>query len=452
VYLIDGPGVSPQPFSSPVQLAALREYLSDGEIETICRQLGHRWRRRILPPGVTVRSLVYRGLHRDHSIQAVVADLAAGDDGSGLAPSPAAWCQARSRLPTGLWPALLERSVVRLRRLAGHGHRVFGRPLYVIDGSTVSMPDEPALVQAFGYAPTKHGPSRFPVARLALLLLAGVEALCGYRLDPYRTAEDTQFHALWQILPQGAICLCDRHFCSFYNLAKLRQRHIDVVTRLHQRRHPAQLIARGRGLGQDQWLVTLDLSRQLRQRYRDPSLPPTLRVRLIRVLFHRGQKHRCLWLLTTLLDPQRYPRAILVNLYRQRWGIETRLASLKTTLQLNVLRSKTPDHVRSEVAATLLAHNLVWTLIHQAAQATHTPPPRISFADAIKTVLAFSAALRHAPAIARTRLYDRMLREIARRTNLLRPGRVEPRLLKRETARFPFLRISRDQARQQCLS
>lgn len=449
---IDPSAVSPQSISITVQMSAFQEFLSDEEIETIARQLGHRWRSRALPPGATVRSLVYRSLHPDHSIQAVVADLAAGAEGPHAAPSSAAWCQARSRLPPALLTRLFQRSVDRLLRLAGHRHLVFGRPLYVVDGSTVSMPDEPALVRAFGYAPTKHGPSRFPVARFALILLAGVEAVCAYRLDPYRTAEDTQFHRMWDALPEGCICLADRHFCSFYNLAKLGQRAIDVLTRLHQRRDPGRLIARGRRLGQDEWIVTLDLARQLRKRYHDPTLPPTLVVRLIRVVFRRGRKRRRLWLVTTLLDPRRYPRRILVDLYRRRWGIETRLGSLKTTLKLNVLRSRSLKGVQYEVAATVLAHNLVWTVIHQAAQAADTPADRISFADALKTVLAFSATLRHAPPAARDRLYRRMLRQIARRRNLLRPGRVEPRLLKRETARFGYLRTPREEARRKCLS
>jgi putative transposase len=452
MYGIDPPAVLPQQFPPVAQVTALGVFLSDEEIEMICRQLGHVWRCRLLPPGVTVRSMVYRSLHPDHSIQAVVADLAAGGDRPDAAPSAAAWCQARSRLPADLWPKLLQRSVDRLGRLAGRRHLVFGRPLYVVDGSTVSMPDEPPLVKAFGYANTRHGPSRFPVARFALILLAGVEAICAWRLDPYRAAEDEQFHRMWNALPDGCIVLFDRHFGSFYNLAKLRQRQTDVLTRLHQRRNPGRLIARGRRLGNDEWLVTIDLARQLRKRYHDPTLPPVLHVRLIRVTFRRGKKRRRLWLVTTLLDPKRYPCRALIDLYRRRWGIETRYASLKTTLKLNVLRSLSLRGARYEVAATVLAHNLVWTLIHQAAHATETPPDRISFADAIKAALAFSTALRQAPPARRERLYDAMLRQIARRTNLHRPGRVEPRLIKREPVRFGYLRISRDEARRKCLS
>lgn len=432
-------------------MAAVQEFLSDAEIETICRQLGHTWRRRRLPPGVTVRSMVYRSLNPDRSIQAAVTDLAAVAQAE-TPPTPAAWCQARSRLPADLWPELVARSAGRLARLAGRDHLVFGRPLYIVDGSSVSMPDTPELVEAFGYANTKHGLSRFPVARVTFLVLAGVEAVCGYRMGPYRTSEDAQFHALWRRIPGGSILLFDRYLCSFYNLAKLRRRRIDVLSRLHQRRDPKRLIARGKPLGKNEWLVPLDLAPQLRRRYGDPTLPKRLWVRLIRVIFYRGGKRRGLWLVTTLLDPARYPRRALIRLYRRRWGIETRIGCLKTLLQLNVLRSKTPVGVRYEVAATLLAHNLVWTLIHQAARETQTPADRISFADAVKTVLAFSVPLRHARPDARPRLYHVMLRHIARRVNPHRPGRVEPRLLKRQKDRYAFLHIPRDKARAKCLS
>ena len=384
-------------------MAALQTFLSDEEIETICRQLGHTRRDRDLPPGVTARSLVCRSLHPDRSIAATVADLAAARavpaaDGavSDDAPSASAWCQARDRLPRDLWPRLLDRSVKRLRDAVGAAHLVFGRPQYIFDGSTVSMPDTPTLVEAFGYADTKHGPSRFPVARLAVLLLAGAEAVCDWRLDPYRTSEDAQFHRLWGALPEGCICLFDKYLASFYHLAKLHNRGIDVVTRLHQRRRPDRLIDAGRCIGKDQWLVRLDLGRQLRRRYDDPSLPAHLTARLIRVTFRHGGKRHKAWLVTTLRDPKRYPRAALVDLYRRRWEIETRFDTLKTTLALNVLRSKTPCGVAHEVAATVLAHNLVWTLIHQAAHQTDTPADRISFAGAVQTVLAFSTALRHA--------------------------------------------------------
>lgn len=435
-----------QTFSQRIPFAALAEVLTDEEIETICRQLGHLWRERRLPPAITVRSMVYRSLHRNQSIQTLLADMAAGDL-QRKAPTDAAWCQARSRLPATLWPELIQHSSQHLIDSVGDQFLYWGRPVFLVDGSTVSMPDEPELVETFGYANTKHGLSRFPVARLTFLVRGGVQAVCDYKMGHYRTSEDAQFNQMWPAIPNGAICLFDKKFCSFYNLAKLRQRRISVISPLHQRRAPHKLIKAGKRIGSNQWLVRLDLAPQLRKRYQDDSLPRYVQVRLIRASFRRNGQRKRLWLVTTLLDPQRYSRSSIIKLYRQRWEIETRIGSLKTTLQMNVLQSKKVENVYSEVAATVLAHNLVWTLIHQTAQHTHIDADRISFLGAVRTILAFSLELQTATPTERLMIHTAMLHHIASQTNDYRPDRIEPRLIKRQTRKFGFLKLSRDEAR-----
>jgi hypothetical protein len=314
------------------------------------------------------------------------------------------------------------------------------------------MPETPELVEAFGYANTKHGLSRFPVGRITFITHAGTEAVVDYRLDHYRTGEDTQFHAMWSSLPDGCILLCDRKFSSFYNLAKLPQRGIDVICPLHQCRDPYKLIAAGTKAGNNEWLTWLDLAPQLRRRYDDRSLPRRLCVRLIRIRFVRNRKRKELWLVTTLLDHVCCPRSSIVDLYRSRWGIETRIGSLKTTLDMNVVPSKTEKGVRYDVAATILAHNLLWTLIHQAANETDSSAERISFAGAIKTALAYSGPLRDAAPLRREQLYHQMLRNIARNRNRDRPGRIEPRLIKRQRKRYGFLKVSREEARRNAVT
>jgi hypothetical protein len=445
---IDSAEESHQHFHPPAQLAALQEHLSDAEIEMICRQLGHKWRDRNLPPGVTVRSLVYRSLNPDKSIKATLADLAAADLADAFDVTDSAWCQARSRLPEELLDTLIRRSDKRLADLAGREYSCWGRTVFLADGSTVSTEDTPDLVEAFGYADTKHGPSRFPVARMTFLVRAGAKSVFSYRIGPYRTSEEAQFSQMSDRIPRHSILIADRKFGSFYILAKLRQRRVDMIVPLHQRRDPGKLISRGKAIGKDQWIVTLDLAQQLRNKYDDPSLPQYLKVRLIRVQYRKNGTWKTLWLVTTLLDTQRYRRRDIVALYRKRWGIETRIGAIKTTLEMAVLRSKGAKAVRYEVAATILAHNLTWTVIHQAAKRTKTPADRISFAGAIKAVLAFSSRLQAAEGSARVRLYNRMLDHVATNTNPHRPGRVEPRLVKRDRRRYGFLKIPRQQARE----
>ena len=435
-----------------LQLAALEAFLPDCEVEDLCRDQGHRWRKRKLPPGVMVRSMVFRGLHPDHSIAAMLADLAGRLGPEAAAPTDAAWCQARSRLPEGVLTELIGRRARQCRRRFGFDHRWHGRWVFRIDGSTVSMPDEPALAQAFGYADSRHGPSRFPVARITFVELAGLNVIWDYRLGHYRCSEEAQLQLMWGCLPAGCLCLLDRKFCSFYLLAKFRQRGVGVVTPLHASRDPQRLIHAGCPLGPDEWLVPLDLHPHMRRQYNDPSLPQLLWVRLIRVTFWRGIHRKTLWLVTTLMDCLGDPASEVAQLYRTRWGIEGRIGLLKTTLEMNVLRGKSSAAVRREVAAIILGHNLVWTLMHEAAQTQQVPVEDISFAGAVKTVLAFSPAIQQAPPRQRRWLHQQMLEHIARNTNHHPFGRVEPRLLKRRTVSYSFLHEPRWKARLRCLS
>jgi hypothetical protein len=450
MYPIVQASASHQHFRRSIQLAAIDDILPDRDIHTICRELGYAWRNRHLPPGCLVRSMVYRGLNPDRSIAAVVADLAALADGD--AATNSAWCQARDRLPEAVLVEANCRLTRRMRRRYGAAHTYRGRPVFIVDGTGVSMPDTPELAEAFGYTRSKQYASRFPVARVTVIGQAGVNAIWDFRIDHYRCDEDTQFHDMWHTLPQNSICLFDRHFSSFYNLAKLRRRGIAVVSRLHQRRDPERLIAQGKRIGPDEWRVPLDLSPQRRRRYDDPSLPKRLSVRLIRVRFARGSRRHVHWLVTTLMNPDLYPRREIAELYRGRWAIETRLGEIKTTLNANVLRSKTAGGVRRELAAIVLGHNVVWGVIHLAAKQSDTPTEAISFAAAAKTALAFSHELARARGRRRGDLFAAMLQHIANQTHPHAPDRVEPRLIKRDPVRYGIMRTTRTEARQRCLT
>ncbi|HEY5140611.1 MAG TPA: IS4 family transposase, partial [Methylococcales bacterium] len=277
MYNIDMSAERHQVISHSIPFATIQNLITDTEIQTICQQLGHTWRERLLPPALMVRSMVYRSLHRNRSIKTLLADIAAAGNQLEM-PTDAAWCQARSKLPEDLWPQLIQHSKQRLTHLVGHKYLYCGWPVFTVDGSTVSMPDESELAKTFGYADTKHGLSRFPVARITFLIRLGVQAVCNYEIGHYRTSEDAQFNRMWPQIPNHSICLFDKKFCSFYNLAKLQQRHICVISPLHQKRNPYELIKSGKRIGKNQWIVYLQLAPHLRKRYNDKSLPDQLAV------------------------------------------------------------------------------------------------------------------------------------------------------------------------------
>ena len=432
-----------------LQVASIAPLLSDDEIVRICGALGHRWRRRLFTPAVTIHSLLYRALHPDKSILNSVKELAGCESvRKHCSATPGAWCQARDRLPDEVLPTLFRRLAERVRKHFEQKGLWYGRPACIVDGTTVSMPDEPILVKTFGRSMSKHGSSRFPLARLVAILQAGLNIVSDYCLAPCKVGEQPLFHQMLPRIPRRSVVVTDRHYCGYVNFILARRKGLDLVSRLHQRRDPNRLIQQGKPVGHEEWLVRLQLDNAHRRRYVGLNLPRFIRVRLIRYTYHFRKKKQVLYLLTTLLDAKAYPRKAIVALYRRRQGIETHYNHLKTTLAMAVLRSKNPRNIRGEMLAIMLAHNLVWTLMNEAAHRSSRNPERISFAGAVKVTLAFCAPLRMVDLRKRRKLYRQMLKEIARQRNRYRPNRHEPRLIKRDCNLYPMLRTSREEARK----
>jgi hypothetical protein len=179
----------------------------------------------------------------------------------------------------------------------------------------------------------------------------------------------------------------------------------------------------------------------------DPTLPETVTVRVIRARL--GGKSRCkhLCLITSLLDPVAYPAAEILELYRRRWRIETLLKEFKINLSADVLRSQSPEGIRKEVAARLMAVNIVRTIMLEAALAHGVDPLRLSFTGAVRAILAFAPRMATVHPARLPATYQALLRQIAERKVPHRPDRLEPRMIKREKKHYPSLKITRQQWR-----
>jgi hypothetical protein len=434
---------------STVQVSALAPLLSDEEIIAVCESLGHRWRKSPFQPAAVVRSMIYRGLHPDKSVQNVIEDLAADEVfGKDTCITNSGWCQARSRLPGDLYEELVSRKAGDAVRRFTVGERMFGREVIRFDGTTVSMPDTPVLGKEFGYTKGTYGHSRFPIARICAFLHTTIPVVTDFRVGRYETSEVEMFRQMLPSLPAGAIWVADRYLSNYVNFALSENYGLDWITRLHHRRDGRTLAEHGSRIGRNESLVTLVLSRDTRQQYPSLNLPEKITARLIRHEYHDNGTQKTMWILTSLLDAKRYPRDEIIEAYRNRWGIETHYNYLKTTLDMAVLRSKTPENVRSEIGTIMLAHNLVWMLIYEATENTEIPPERISFSSTVKTVLAYSPRICTASSAKRVRLYRGMLKRIATHLNRHRPGRKEPRKVKRDKKRYPTLRTTREEARR----
>ncbi len=105
-------------------------------------------------------------------------------------------------------------------------------------------------------------------------------------------------------------------------------------------------------------------------------LPETIRVREIKWRIRECHyRVREVTLVTTLLDPDRYPAAEIARLYKWRWQVEVNLRDLKITLGMDVLKGHSVDVVTKEVLVFVLIYNLVRLVMHTRPVVSRSGPP-----------------------------------------------------------------------------
>ena len=376
----------------------LGSIVAPGVILRLCRAAGHAWRDRTLGPVETISLFITQILHGNTSC-AHVRQL------GNFAFTRSAYCEARKRLPVQVFRDLLRETALRVTMHASRvglwrGHRVVS-----MDGSTFSMSDTRELHALFHWAPENRG-FELPVAKFVALF----DLITGALLDLVPASmRDHELHivqALRDLLRPGDVVVADRLYCTYAYLAQLFSRQLHVVIRVPvgsrrvdfrpHRRHAAYKHGKGlqsiwiRRLGKhDQivdWIKPGEVPSWLGRAIWD-RLPDRLRVREVRYrVTRRGFRSREVTVVTTLLDPHRYPRKAVAELYGRRWQVETNLRHLKTTMRMDILRCQTVEGIHRELAVFGMVYNAVRLVIIHAAEAHGVPPDRISFIDVFRWV------------------------------------------------------------------
>ncbi len=429
-------------------------------IDAACRAGPRAWRDRFWTPLQTFWTFLWQVLHVDSSCRQAVAAVLAQQAGVGRrslpSDDPSAYCQARRRIPLQAIQGAVRHVGQRLRDEVGAAVNWCGRRVWLVDGTTCSMPDTPDLQAAFSQ-PVGQAPGRgFPVAKVVALFCWASGAVLEAAVGPLWMSELRLWRELWPALSPGEIVLGDRFYCTFHDIVGVIRRGCDAVFRLHQKR--SHDFRQGRRLGKNDRLAIWrrpQWSRRPRgmKRREWKSLPETLTVRLIRfVVDVPGFRSRSITVATTLLDPVAYPAEKIAALYRDRWLIELRFRDIKTTMGMDVLRSKSAEVVRKEIHMHLLAYNLIRSLMWQAAARHGRPLHRLSFAGTIDRLNVLEPYLElHEGGDRALRLYELLLRWIAGDLLPLRPNRLEPRAPKRRPKEYPLLTRPRHQMRKALL-
>lgn len=444
-----------------------RQFLQEGDLpftdvltpETIAPALATlgSWRDRVYTPLVTLWVFLGQVLSADHSCRAAVARLIAHRLSQGLEACSAktgAYCQARGRLSEKFFSAV---TCLAGRALDAKNDPQWlwkGRPVYMFDGTVVSMPDTAENQAAYPQPYNQRPGLGFPLARIGAITSLATGAIIDLGFSRYAgkgQGEVTLLRRLSHVFSAGDVLLADCLIGNWRCLYELQQGGVDMVTRLNKALRKADF-RKGRRLGKDDHLVRWPKP-HIREvgRKAQLAMPRYLTVREVRVSIKQpGFRTKVMVIVTTLLDPVRYPKQDLADLYRQRWNNELDLRSIKTTMQMDQLRCITPESVRKEVWTHVLAYNLIRTIMAQAAMQHGIQPRTISFKGALQTLEAFQPLIDyhgHRGRAFRLHLYQQLLNSIVLHRVGDRPDRFEPRRRKRRPPLYGYLRMPRNETK-----
>lgn len=400
------------------------------------------YRERTYPPAVTLAMFLGQVLGADSSCQRVLNEANVNRLLSGLPAGSAdtgGYCRARQRLP--------EEMVCELARQVGESMSAptpepwlwRGRHVKLADGTTVLLPD--SLENQASYP--QHGNQAlgagFPMARLVGVTSLANGAVLDVAMGPCKgkgSGEHGLFRTLQACFAEGDVMLADSYYCSYFLIADMQARGVDVVFAQHGARKTD--FRTGERLGARDHVV----------KWSKPPRPEWMTAeqyeRYPRQLTLRETKVRKKVLVTSFLKPREVNKRDLDKLFVQRWNVELDLRSIKTILGMETLSCKSPEMCQKELWVYMLAYNLIRLLMAQTATDAGVLPRQLSFKHTVQVWVAWSGRQRLSDAPEDTASLFSLIAQI--RVGK-RPGRVEPRLVKRRPKPFPRLQTSRRKAR-----
>lgn len=355
------------------------------------------------------------------------------------------YCNARKKLDEKVLHDLVVEAAGKIEHVAPDDWLWHGLHAKLVDGFEATMPDTPENQDEFPQSKSQEPGVGFPIMRVCVILSLATACVIDAAFGPHAGKETGESALLRQLLDSfrpGDVAVFDRCYGSYMMFALLMLRGVDVCGRLHQRR--PNDFRRGKRLGKYDRLVTWQ--RPERPTWMDEAtyatIPETLTLRMTRFnIVVPGRLTRAITVVSTLLDAKKYPAYAIAELYGYRWNVELDIFQIKQTLNLDHLRTKTPAMVRKEFWTTLLAYNLIRRVICNAAIEHGKLPRRISFTRTCATILAAWSTLSldlYSPSKIAI-----LLKQIASLQTPDRPGRIEPRVLKRRRHRYPLMKEPR---------
>jgi len=389
----------------------------------LAREHGYRFRDGIYSSAVVVWLMIWQRLQGPRNLEAAVQHLLQGGAGdlvsdckrwteNTVSAGTAGYCEARQKLPKLIAEEVMDRILQQLRAEMQEGWEGLKRPIFVVDGSSLQLQHARELVQAFSPGHNQHGENHWPVMRIVVFhdVWSGLalRPSWGAMYGDKAVSEQALAEKALQRLPADAVVLGDGNFGILAYAHAVHQSGRPLILRLTQSR--AQKVLGGELVEGTDRRVVWRASRWDRDAH--PQLPEqaTVEGRLI-VCANPSRSNELLYLFTTLdLTIEE-----ILGIYKLRWNVETDLRSLKRTVGLHQLSSKSLDMVEKELLLAIAAYNLVRAVMCMAARRASLSPRQLSFSF-VQTVV--EAALPGLDQAATDEEYqqrlDRMLRYAAR--------------------------------------
>jgi hypothetical protein len=411
------------------------DVLTEARIHDALNEHGVKYRDRVFGPVTTLWGFLSQVLSDDHSCRDAVSRIIAHRAASGLpacSPNTASYCNARGRVATGVLRTLTQRTARELQAGASDEWKWNGRSVFIADGSHVSMPDTPENQAVYPQPPTQQPGVGFPLARVAVLLSLATGACHDLAIAPYEgkgTGETTLLRAMYGALKPGDVVLADALFDNYFLVCELRDRGIDIVARAQYQRVGSQTLESRPDGDILLWRRPNKPRGMTGEQYR--RYPETLLMRQVAVdARDKNNRAEQFHVVSTILEAS-IDGGQIGDLYERRWEGEVDIRSIKSTMQMDILRCRKPEMVHKEIWAHLLAYNLLRTVMAVAAGENGLEPRQVSFKGAKQAVTAFAPKIEAARPEARPALIDALLAVIAYHRVGDRPGRWEPRARKR---------------------
>jgi hypothetical protein len=429
-------------FAPESTLEAIATAVPRSVVESVVADLGVAGQRqRKLPAETTILLGVAMNLFTRQSLEQVLVKMLKGfrlicSDPDFATATKGAISQARYRLGAHPMVELYHRVCQPMASEATSGAFLFGLRLMALDLTFEDVPDTPENVRVFGRHWSDRGQSAFPQVLAAYLNECGTHAIIDAGFWPCHANQHACARRLLRSVGPGQLLTWDRGLHSFEIAAKTRAQGADFLGRVPAgvKLHPTQALPDGSYLG---YIYPDDRRRRQRGEH--------LLVRVIEYILTDpnrpgdGETHR---LMTSLLDAGQYPALDLVCAYHERWEVEITIDELDTHQRLpsRPLRSKKPVGVIQELYGLLIAHYAVRRVMHDSALKHDIDPDRLSFTNAVDLVCDAIPEFQQVAQDQHPRLYQRLLRDVARHRLPERANRVNPRVVKRKMSKFNLKR------------